>query len=552
MKNILKNRTLYKTAIFSILTMFSACTELEDTNYNTIVAKDFTPTESDIASLVGSGYVAWRQTLLEWNGIWRTQEVTGDQVVIPARPNGWVDGGIYRRIHQHSWTPDDDNVLVNWARTYVGITNCNKVIFQIETDYIPMSPEMKARTLGELRTLRASYYYLLLDIYGNVPIVTDFDVPEGFLPEQNTRKEVYDFVVQEITESIDDLSEESGPLMYGRFNKWAAYTLLAKVYLNAGVYTSTESSPNGTPEWAKCLDACNKVINSGAGYILEANQKNVFATENQNSMEIIFGLAIDDNYTKAWNTFDIHMQTLQPSMQTKYNLLFSPWGGMCAIPQFIDTFDPEDSRLTTNFIYGQQYNPNGEMIKGTMGASTGQPLNFINELPGVDQSEEIHGYRFGKFEIEVGSSNILNNDFPVFRYADVLMMKAECLLRTGDPDGAATIVTQVRTRAFKTNPSKATVTGAQLQEGSVYDYGLRNHLESTEEGGDDIEFGRFLDELGWEFNQEGHRRQDLIRFGVFTTKSWLSHSPNGGHRTLYPIPQVERNKNPNLEQNPGY
>jgi hypothetical protein len=464
--------------------------------------------------------------MLDWNGVWRTQEVSGDQVVIPARPNGWVDGGIYRRIHQHSWTPEDDNVFQGWNRTYAGITNCNKVIFQVESDLIPMDEETKARTLAELRVLRASYYYLLLDIYGNVPIVTDFDVPEGFVPEQSTRQEVYDFVVTEITENIELLTEVNDQSMYGRFNKWAAYTLLAKIYLNAGVYT-------GTTRWDECIEACDKVIDFG-GYILEPDQKNVFVTENQNSKEIIFGLAIDDNYTTNWNTFDIHMQTLQPAMQTKYNLLFSPWGGMCAIPQFIDTFDPEDSRLTANFIYGQQFSQSGQMILGTMGASTGQPLNFINELPGVDQS------------------NILNNDFPVFRYADVLMMKAECLLRNGDEDAAATIVTQVRTRAFKSNPAKAIVTGPELLEGSSYNYGLRNHLETTVEGGDDIEYGRFLDELGWEFNQEGRRRQDMIRFGVFTTKSWLSHTPNGEYRTLYPIPQAERNKNPNLEQNTGY
>lgn len=532
-------------SIMAMILVLGSCTELEDTNYNTLVARDFTPTDSDIAAIVSSGYIAWRQTMLEWNGIWRTQEVSGDQVVIPARPNGWVDGGIYRRIHQHSWTPEDDNVFQAWNRTYAGITNCNKVIFQIESDYIVIPEDTKEQTIAELKTLRASYYYLLLDIFGNVPIVTDFDVPEGFLPEQSTRQEVYDFVVSEITESLDALDEANDAATYGRFNKWAAYTLLAKIYLNAEVYT-------GTPQWQKCLEACDAVINSGAGYILEPDQKNVFVTENQNSKEIIFGLAIDDNYTKNWNTFDIHMQTLQPAMQTKYNLLSSPWGGMCAIPQFIDTFDPDDSRLTANFIYGQQYSPSGEMILGTMGASSGQPLNFINELPGIDQSEEVHGYRFGKFEIAPGSTNILNNDFPVFRYADVLMMKAECLLRQGDADAAAELVIQVRARAFKSNPAKAQVTGAQLVEGSVYDYGLRNHLENTSEGGDDIMYGRFLDELGWEFNQEGRRRQDMIRFGVFSAKSWLSHSPNGAYRELYPIPQAELNKNSNLAQNDGY
>lgn len=541
----MKNIKSYSYGVILLLLLFNySCTKLEDTNYDTLVADGFTPTSDDVAALIGSAYVDWRNTLLLWNGVWRSQEVTADEIVIPARPNGWVDGGIYKRLHQHKWTADDDAVYQGWFRTYNGVTNCNKIIYQIESGYVPLEEDQKASALAELRVLRASYYWILLDLYGNVPLDTQFDVPEGYLPEQSSRTEVYNFVVNEVTESLPDLSESSGTEMYGRFNKWAAYTLLAKVYLNAEVYT-------GTPQWEKCIAACQAVIDSGE-YMLEPDQKNVFVTENQNSSEIIFALAIDDNYTTSWNTFDIHMQTLQPANQATYNLQFSPWGGMAAIPQFIDSFDPEDSRLTKNFIYGQQYSSSGEMLYATLGSMAGEPLNYINEIPSVDRSEGIHGYRFGKFEIETGASNILNNDFPVFRYADILMMKAESLLRTGNSEEAATIVTEVRDRAFKSNPEKATVTGSELESGSVYDYGLRNEDATTEEGGDDMMYGRFLDELAWEFNQEGHRRQDMIRFGIFTEKSWFSHSPDGDFRALYPIPQQALNNNPNLTQNPGY
>lgn len=527
-----------------MLASLISCTELEDSNWDTIISDDYEPsTAQEYAAIVGSAYISWRETFLDWNGIWRTQEVSGDEVVIPARPNGWVDGGIYKRIHQHSWTADDDNVYQGWQRTYEGITSCNKVMLQLES--FDITDEERQSLLSELKVLRASYYYLLMDLYGNVPLVTSFDLPEGYLPEQNTRQEIYDFVVEEITDNLDYLSTESGEAMYGRFNKWAALTLLAKVYLNAEVYT-------GTSQWSECIDACDAVINSGAGYALEDDQKNVFVTENENSSEIIFGLAIDENYTTNWNTFDIHMQTLQPANQATYDLLSTPWGGMCAVPQFIDTFDPDDSRLTENFIYGQQYDASGDTLYCTLGALAEEPLAYVNDVPGVDSTQEVHGYRFGKFEIAKGSSNILNNDFPVFRYADVLMMKAECLLRTNKADEAATIITEVRARAFKDNPDKAAVTGAELQEGSVYDYGLRDYTQSTYEGGSDIQYGRFLDELAWEFNQEGRRRQDMIRFGVYDTKSWLSHSPNGAYRELYPIPQTALNNNTNLSQNTGY
>lgn len=544
------NTQKYKHALsillISLVTVFSSCTELYDDKYDAFIADDFNPTEEDIPALIGSAYSSWRNILLLWNGYWRANEVGADEIVIPARPNGWVDGGIYRRLHEHSWTIDEDPVYQSWDRTYSGIATCNRLIFQIETDYIPIpDEEVYNTTLAELRVLRASYYYILCDLYGNVPIVTDFDVEDGFTPDQNTRTEVYDFIVTEITESLPYLSEERNQSTYGRFNRWAALSLLAKMYLNAEVYT-------GTPHWSECIAACDEVINSGVGYELESNQKNVFVTENQGSAEIIFGLAIDDQYTREWNQFDIHMQTCQPSMQAKYDLTLTPWGGMCAIPQFIDTFDPEDSRLTANFMMGQQYASSGEELLVTMGNMVGEPLALVNEIPDMGASEEIHGYRFEKFEIALGSSNILNNDYPLLRYADVLMMKAECLLRTGEADAAAEIVTQVRERAFRTNPDKAVVTGAELMEGSVYDYGLRTQSAETHEGGDDIQYGRFLDELGWEFNQEGRRRQDMIRFGVFTTKSFFAHSPNGDYHSIYPIPRGRMETNTKLQQNPGY
>lgn len=541
-RNIYKN--LSKGVIVAIALSLSGCTELEDRNYSTFVTEEFQPTADDVAALLGSAYTPWRETLLLWNGVWRSQEVSADEIVIPGRPNGWVDGGIYKRIHQHNWFVEEDNVAQGWGRTYRGITLCNQLIYQIQTGYIPMDEAAATKTMAELKVLRASYYYIIMDMYGKAALSTEFNVPEGYLPPEASRTEVYNFVVSEITSNIDLLDETSGGAYYGRFNKWAAYTLLAKVYLNAQVYT-------GTARWAECQAACQAVIDSGR-YSLAANQKSVFATENQGSPEIIFGLAIDSKYTTEWNQFDIHMQTLQPRNQETYNLSQTPWGGMCAVPQFIATFHPDDSRLTENYIFGQQYNSGGQPLNCSMGAYNGQPLAYINEVPSVDASEEIHGYRFGKFEIGSGSTNILDNDYPLFRYADILMMKAEALLRQGQADAAAVLVTQVRQRAFATNPAAAVVTGAQLQEGSSYDYGLRDTNATTHEGGADIQYGRFLDELAWEFNQEGRRRQDMIRFGAFTTKSWFSHAASAPYRQVYPIPTGALQTNGNLSQNTGY
>ncbi len=536
--------------ILILLSFFTTigCTDLADESYNTIVSDKFQASTDDVGSLIASAYVPWRDLFNKWQSYFWAQEISTDALIIPKRPWGWVDDGGYRRFHYHQWTPEDAIILNCWQRAYRGITATNRVIYQIANDLV-YTGDFKETALAELKTLRATYYWVLLDMYGNVPIVDRYDVPEDYLPEQNTRQEVFDFIVKEITENIDDLSEAKDLSTYGRMNKWVAHTLLAKVYLNAEVYT-------GTSKWEECIVQCDSVIGSGK-YKLETNQKNIFITENEGSDEIIWALVYDDKYLNQywddWNAFDHHMQTLPQEMQATYDLQNSPWGGICAIPQFINSFDTvDDARYRDNWIKGVQYSSSGDVLTVQNGAQKGQVLNLVNELPAVDTTEANHGLRLGKFEIEKGAGSILKNDFPFFRYADILMMKAECLLRTGKAGAAAVLVSEVRERSFKSNPAKATVSGADLMGGSNYDYGRRDVHGETFEGGGDIQYGRLLDELGYEFFEEAHRRQDLIRFGVFTKKSWLSHEPNGDYRTLFPIPQVEINKNGNLNQNDGY
>ncbi|MDR0961215.1 MAG: RagB/SusD family nutrient uptake outer membrane protein [Mediterranea sp.] len=525
----------------------SSCTNLLDRNYTNIVADGFQPGEDDLGALLSSAYIPWRQTFLLWNGVARAQMLSSDEDVIPARPNGWVDGGIYKRMHQHTWTADDEVVVVSWDRTYTGINACNRVLFQIESGQIALGEKQEV-IVAELKVLRASYYYILVDLFANVPLVTQFDVPEGYLPEQSTRKEVYDFIMSELTTNVPLLSEAIDTEHYGRFNKWAGYALMAKMYLNAQVF----SDGNNT-EWDACIEACDRIINMGQ-YLLESEQRLVFITNNENSKEIIFALPFDETYVTDWNAFDYHMYTLQPSNQQTYNFQAGPWGGVCVIPQYINSFDADDERLANGFIKGQQYSSSGTVLNCTMGALTGQPLAYINEVPSIDDSEEVHGLRWGKFEYAMGITNRLSNDFPVFRYADVLLMKAEALLRSGHAAEAAELVTQVRARNFTAQPNKATVTAAQLEaSGTIYDYGRRDNLvPPTSDDTSIIQYGRMLDELGWEFTQEGRRRQDMVRFNAFTTLSWFSHDKSDATKNIFPIPNRQLRTNGNLKQNPGY
>ena len=522
----------------------TSCTKLDETSYNSIIADGFQPKNDDLGSLLSSAYVPWRKTFLLWNGVARAQMLPADQDVIPARPNGWVDGGIYKRMHEHKWTTEDDIPLQSWVRTYDGINACNRVLYQIESGQIDLG-DKKTAFVSELKVLRASYYYILVDLFGNVPIITRFDVPEGFLPDQSSRKEVYEFIIAELTENIPNLSEERSTQYYARFNKWAALTLLAKMYLNAQVF-----SDNTHTEWDKCIEACNQVISSGK-YSMENNHSNVFVTENENSSEIIFALPFDETYVSDWNAFDYHMYTLQPSNQATYNFQASPWGGVCCIPQYISSFDPDDERLADDFIQGQQYDAAGNVLNCTMGELAGKPLAYVNEVPSIDASQEIHGFRWGKFEYAHGITNRLSNDFPLLRYADVLLMKAEALLRKGNADEAAVLVTQVRERNFTNHPEKAIVTGEQLKGNTIYKYGRQDTYKQTTDS-TTIQFGRMLDELGWEFSQEGRRRQDMVRFGAFTTLSWFSHDASDATKNLYPIPNSQILTNGKLKQNPGY
>lgn len=531
----MKKITIYfLTGLLGTATLMSGCTKLDETVYDQVLQDNFKPTENDIPSLIAPVYTILRQMEASWYGNFDLQEEPADIIVTPARPNGWYDGGVYQRLHLHTWNQTQGQPNQLWSNCYTGINTANRVLSSIQSGDIPISTG-KDNLIAELKTARAFYYYNLLDNQGNVPIVTDYK--DITLPKQSTRQQVYDFVVKELTDNIPLLSDKADQTTYGRFNKWAAKALLAKIYINAGVYT-------GTPQWDKCIAECNDIIAAaGTGkFVLESAYKAPFRTDNDKSKEIIFAVPYDEIQATQMN---IHMKTLDPVMQLVYNMSAQPWGGNCAVPQWIDTYDPDDTRLKDTWIYGPQYN-------ATTGALA---INFVKQVDGIALAGSNQGYRIGKYEIKMGARGGLSTDYPIFRYSDILMMKAECLLRTGQADAAATIVTQVRQRAFaSTNPAKATVTGAQLQQGSVYKYGYWNSNGTITEfqGGADIQYGRFLDELGWEFAAEGRRRQDLIRFGIFTTKTWFNHRPTAATKIIFPIPEGELTKNSNLKQNPGY
>lgn len=520
---------------FGIAVASASCTDLTEVPYNQVTASNFRPTGADLASLIAPAYTPLRPLWMGWYGNIDFQEETADEMITPVRPNGWYDGGTYIRLHQHRWDSHQGQPATLWYNAFNGINGVNRVLYQIDSGVVPVAASSKTGLESELRALRAYYYWLLLDNFGNVPIVTDFK--STTLPTQATRQQVYDFVVKELTDAIPNLSDTTGTAMYGRVNKWAALGLLARVYLNAGVYT-------GTPQWDKVISTTQQIIDAGK-YQLDPNYRTPFSRHNENSKENIWDVPYD-----AINGPEscFHMKTLKPELRYVFNMQAQPWGGSSSAPQFISTYDTSDIRLPDTWLMGPQFD------------SQGRGYNFVQYVPRIDSTAFNNGYPVWKYEIYAGETGSSDVDYPIIRYAEVLMMKAEALLRTGQADAAAAIVTQVRQRDF-TDPLKAAVTGAELQQGSSFNYGwydvdgvVKSGPGGTAVtgGGADVQYGRFLDELGWEFAIEGHRRTDLIRFGVFTTKTWFNHTPNGDFRVLFAIPSGAIATNTNLKQNPGY
>lgn len=539
-------KTKIITAIISLSSIgisFNSCTNLDEKIYSEIISDELKPTEDDVISVVAPAYTAMRDVLFGWTGFFDVQEESSDEIVTPGRPGGWIDGGIYKTMHCHTWTSLQSHLRGVWTNIYSGVNYCNRYIYQIESGALNVNEDLKDDLIAELRAMRCLYYYLLLDNFRDVAFIDKYDVPDDYLPEQISSDKLFQWIESELKDVVPLLTEEVDMSTYGRMTKWSASFLLARLYLNAEVYVNQA-------RYADCEELCTAIMNSGKFQLTE-NYKDNFITENQNSTELIFAIPFDE---QLGGNFHYHMKTLHNENQKTYNMTVQPWGGSCAIPQFVDTYDVDDSRLEDTWIMGQQYDYKGNMLYCSVEASRkDDPLSFTNTATHIDLCKEDEGYRLGKYEIKMGALGSLSNDFPLFRYADIYLMKAECLLRTGK-SGAGALVTEVRKRNFSSNPAKATVTDADLLKGSCYEYGEFHEGNFIEyQGGSDIQFGRLLDEYGWEFAGEAHRRMDLIRFGVYTTKKWFCKTRVGDDKRKYfPIYETILNDNPNLIQNKGY
>ena len=390
---------------------------------------------------------------------------------------------------------------------------------------------------------------------------TVFTHEPGFIPDQEDPQVVFDFVEQEMQFVKSALKDQE--IEYGQFNYYAACMVLAKMYLNYNAWFGTDDNTY----YQKAYEEVSEIINDGA-FSLSASYTEPFMADGSSCPEVIYSIVYSFQYGATGNY--LSNKALHGASSATFGLKAAPWNGSCGVPQFIDTYDPDDSRFTDTWLMGPQVDQGGSPI-----TIEGTPLNYSQSVHSIDNpgAYQMEGARFKKYEIVSGEEGTYGDDVPFFRLTDAYMIKAECLLRLSGYNGeteqtAADIVTMIRQRAFKANPEKATRTVEQLKGPSVYNYGHQENtaLEGeddnwiiTEEGGADIEFGGLLDDLAWEFVGEHHRRQDLIRFqlangnNVYTGKSrFCFDADNNPQKNIFPIPQDFLDSNSKLVQNPGY
>lgn len=486
-----------KILLFCIVLGFS-CTKLDEKIYDRIPESKFPENETQAALRIIPTYKELAD-LIDDAGWWFwAQEISSDEIVFPTRLTDWDDGGKWRVLHTHEWSNNVDAVNSMWSHMYDGVFEANKALDELE----PFKNEPTAKpTIAKIKTLRAFYYYLLIDNYGNVPFLTSFFGSES-QPKKTDRKVIFTNLIADLKESIPNL-----PLTTKKYavSKGLAYSLLAKLYLNAQVYS-------GEAKWAEAENYCDSVITSGV-YSLESDPLLPFIARNENSVENIFTIPFDRDNLKG---FRLHMRTLHYQHNLTYDMTVGPWNGCAAVQNHYNLFTDNDKRKK-GFIVGPQFGSDGRaLFDGTAGAPV--VINpFIPKLV-MDASNSfteirMSGARVGKYEIEKGIGENLNNDFPLFRYADILLMKAESMIRQGKNGDA--FVNQVRRRAGVPDFTGTTLT-------------------------------MLLEERGREMFCEGHRRQDLIRFGKFND-AWWEKPASSPSRNIFPIPQWAIDANPNLQ-----
>ncbi len=436
------------------------------------------------------------------------QDVTTDAAVC-----GWNDGGI-PEMNKMQWSAENPFVKSMYFRIYYQITICNEFIREASDEKMTergfsADEQAKIKTYREeARFLRALSYYHAIDLFGNVPFVTEDDKVGAFIPERITRADLFDYVESEL-KAIESTLMSPNTVPYGRASSAAAQFLLAKMYLNAEVYT-------GTQRYADCAAYADLIINSGA-FSLDDNYQHVFLADNHTSPEIIFPIVYDGLYTQTYGgTTFLTRAAIGTGMVASSYGVNGGWDGLRVTENHVNLYP--DSMLDSRYLFFRTGHTKEVTALGSFSKGYAMP-KYKNITSTGANGSNVNGYS--------------DTDYPMFRLADAYLMYAEAVTRGGGNTGLALQrFNAVRERAY--GNSTFNFASISLQD--------------------------ILNERGKELQWECTRRTDLIRFGLFTSGTYVWPFKGGSvvgtavssHLNLFPLPTSDLVLNPNLVQNPGY
>ena len=471
-------------------------------------------------------------------GIYDYNTLTTDEAIIPIRGGNWYDGGLWKNMYDHTWTATDTDLYNVWKYLYKVIVLSTKSLETIEKHKALLTEQQRVDYAAEVRAVRAMYYYYAMDMFGRIPILQSSTQKTADIRQSN-RSYVFWYVVKELQDVAPLLANEHSNLQgnyYGRVTRPVAWFLLAKLSLNAEVYTDDDWTDSSRPDgktimfdiegnkknaWQTCVHYCDLI--TAAGYKLEADYTKNFAVHNEGSTENIFTIPLDK--ILYLNEFHYLFRSRHYAHGGAYS--GASENGTCATlhTMAVNGFgtNTPDARLDMNFYTGK-VEVDGKYVT----LDDGTPLEYkplaVEKNLTASPYLETAGARMKKYEVDrtaYSDGRLPDNDIVLYRYADVMLMKSEAKVRNGESGDKE--MNAVRSRVGM--PSLSATLDNLLNE-------------------------RLL-ELVW----EGWRRQDMIRFGTYC-KQYDIHTPSEadkkGYTTVFPIPEKARELNPNLKQNPGY
>lgn len=500
--------------VFGALTLVAmSCTDLEEELYGSrFIETSTTASSADLNSVY-----AQLNGFSDQANLYALQEHPTDEMMGPTRGTDWDDFGVWRKLHQHSWDPSHNQVFDTWNQLNTGVFRATLVAERGADNQIK----------AEARFLRAFFMFNIVDLYGQAPFRDPDDAPD-VNPRVYNRKDATNFIIDDLRFAEANLV---APGTAGKATREAAQFLLAKVYLNRAVYNQDPQTPAGPFTFAKSdmdsvIHYANAVISTGK-FQVDPNYFDNFKWDNSTaSTELIFVRENSDTEQPANSRNRTYMGN-------HYNQTPSGWNGFTTLADFYNTFEDGDQRkggplpgftdrigTLAGFNIGQQFGPGNVPLKDR----SGNPLIFTPEV-NLSYATESQGIRVTKYPLNPDKLDNSANDYVFFRFADLVLMKAEALHRGGGPDplGLAPLVIVNSIRTLRGATPLAAIDDAAL-----------------------------LAERGRELYFEGWRRNDLIRFGKFNDPVDQRPQASDPTRVVYPIPQRAVDTNPNLQQNPGY